>query len=365
MHLRSAEVQLHDKRLRNFLPQPLSSLPPPGVVIPDQPSLDISSAPPTPSEHHSDAGAAEQSQRVASGVAAGLRRGLKSARNAFGLFRRYSGLTFPSHDPDGDLGVSDLSDIVETVPYAQGSVTSTSYGPFPNKNSFLLGEWYWNRGAQKSQQNFKELLDIITSDDYRPADVRDTKWNEVNAQLVDGDCDTGEWTDEDAGWIVSPVSISVPFHRNTDSPGTREYTVANLHHRPLVSVIREKIRNPATHPHFHYEPYELFWQAKPDKDEIRVHGELYTSPAFIDAYNALQESPREPNCDLPRVVVGLMFWSDATHLTNFGNAKLWPLYLFFGNDSKYRRGKPSSNCCEHVAYFEHVCRHHSQLLLLL
>jgi hypothetical protein len=59
-------------------------------------------------------------------------------------------------------------------------------------------------------------------------------------------------------------------------------------------------------------------------------------------------------CDLPRVVAGLMFWSDVTHLTSFGDAKIWPLYMFFGNESKYFRCKPSSNLCHHVAYFQSV-----------
>jgi len=54
-----------------------------------------------------------------------------------------------------------------------------------------------------------------------------------------------------------------------------------------------------------------------------------------------------------------MFWSDATHLTAFGNTKLWPLYMFFGNESKYRRCKPSHHLCEHIAYFQTA----SQLLL--
>jgi hypothetical protein len=152
------------------------------------------------------------------------------------------------------------------------------------------------------------------------------------------------------------VKIFVPFHRNMDTPGSREYTVANLHHRSLVSIIRDKIANPVNHAHFHYEPYELLWRPDYRRKDIRVHGELYTSPTFIDAHIALQYSARESGCDLERVVVGLMFWSDATHLTTYGNAKLWPLYLFFGNDSKYRRSKPSSNCCEHVAYFETVRR---------
>ena len=33
-----------------------------------------------------------------------------------------------------------------------------------------------------------------------------------------------------------------------------------------------------------------------------------------------------------------MFWSDATHLATFGMVKLWPIYLLFGNLSKYVRG---------------------------
>jgi hypothetical protein len=60
---------------------------------------------------------------------------------------------------------------------------------------------------------------------------------------------------------------------------------------------------------------------------VRVQGELYTSPAFVDAHQELQDSPAEPGCNLPRVIAALMFWSDATHLTAFGNAKLWPLYM--------------------------------------
>ena len=63
-----------------------------------------------------------------------------------------------------------------------------------------------------------------------------------------------------------------------------------------------------------------------------------SSEAFIEAHRDLQDSP---GCHLPRIIVGLMFASDGTHLTAFSNAKLWPLYLAIGNESKYRRSKPS------------------------
>ncbi|KAH7904490.1 hypothetical protein BJ138DRAFT_1019091 [Hygrophoropsis aurantiaca] len=72
----------------------------------------------------------------------------------------------------------------------------------------------------------------------------------------------------------------------------------------------------------------------------------------MDAHKEVQGLPNEPGCDRPKVVVALQFWSDSTHLTSFGNAKLWPLYLWFGNESKYRRCKPSCHLCNHIAYFQ-------------
>ncbi|KII83440.1 hypothetical protein PLICRDRAFT_58395 [Plicaturopsis crispa FD-325 SS-3] len=47
-----------------------------------------------------------------------------------------------------------------------------------------------------------------------------------------------------------------------------------------------------------------------------------------------------------------MFWSDATHVAQFGQSKLWPVYGYFGNQSKYTRCKPSSRAAHHVAFVE-------------
>lgn len=49
-----------------------------------------------------------------------------------------------------------------------------------------------------------------------------------------------------------------------------------------------------------------------------------------------------------------MFASDETHLTSFGDAQIWPVYMHFGNESKYRRGKASLKLFEEVAYFQKV-----------
>jgi len=246
------------------------------------------------------------------------------------------------------------SDLGYTLP-------AKSYAPYPNQSSFLLGEWYWNDGEKKSQSSFQKLLKIVGHPDFRPEDVSANNWRIIDAQLSGERSCKGpthkedEWEDDDsrlAGWIKTPIRINVPFHKRTLQPGPQEFDAGFLHHRTLMSVIRERITQPSIHPHLHFEPYELFWQPNGATEPVRVHGELYTSEAFIDAHNKLQDSPPEPGCDLPRVVVGLMFASDGTQLTSFSTAKLWPVYLTIGNESKNRRSKPSCHAFEHVAYLE-------------
>ncbi len=100
------------------------------------------------------------------------------------------------------------------------------------------------------------------------------------------------------------------------------YPTPSLHSATVVlwAVIKEKMANLHDFKNFHLEPYMLQWQRgkiqKPGTTPIRVYGELYTSPAFLEAHNEIQKLAGEPGCLLPRVVVGLMFGSDATHTSH-------------------------------------------------
>jgi hypothetical protein len=258
----------------------------------------------------------------------------------------------PSHDPEEHTTPDDLRD-ASVDEESLVDVPAQDYYPYPNRNAFRLGEWYWNGGPQKSQASFKELVTIVGDPAFRPDDIRNTKWDHLNHTLADDD----GWMEEDAGWEKTQVSITVPFQmrRNATADGTpREFVVGDFYHRSIVSIVREKLSNPAHDDLFHYEPYSLQWQPTATSNPMRVHGEIYTSPAFLDAHDELQSSPPEPDCTLPRHIIALMFASDATHLTSFGDAKLWPLYMFFGNESKYRRCKPSCRLGNHVAYFNRV-----------
>jgi hypothetical protein len=349
------QVQL-PKRYQDDPPQASPALPPPpnsGGFIPGEESCEGSNSAP---------GSLPLSRNRVEGES-GNCPVLRTPCNIFGLLRCYYSTEFPSHDPEEFNDFVALSDICN--PHHEGN-----FGPYPNHSSFALGEWYWGGGAQKSKQSFKNLINIITGPGFKPKDVGDTKWDSINYEL--GGDEGAVWEDEDlGGWKRTAVTIQVPFHRFTALPGVQEYTVHDFHHHSIVSILKEKLSDGHEFWHFHIEPYKLRWQpghvAPPDSEgsSIRVHGELYTSLAFLKAHKEIQELQGEPGCNLPRVVVGLMFASDQTHLTSFGETKLWPLYLFFGNDSKYRRGKPSLHLCNHVAYFHKVRTITTQRLMVI
>ncbi|KAG6905806.1 hypothetical protein DXG01_000630, partial [Tephrocybe rancida] len=254
---------------------------------------------------------------------------IDTPENAFGLFRRYQ--TAPTHDPESSVSAEVLSKVT-----CKSSHAAPSYAPYPNLNAFKLGKWYWLEGIKKSQESFSSLMGIVSDKDFVPDDVRGVNWTRINQELGMNDWDGDEWEDVVAGWQVSSVYIQVPFHRNNDQPG-------------------EKLKQKKVDmPHFHLKPYDLMWCRNLQEEPIHLYGEIYTSSSFSQAHRNLQLFPPVPGCDLPQYVLALMFWSDGTHLTDFGNASLTPCYMQFGNESKYRRCKPSAHLMEHMAYFQEL-----------
>ena len=328
-------------RYRDLLPEPPRAAPPPLVSPPD---LTEHLASPCHGAHTDSLSV--DTVNTKQGV-------FRTLRNAFNVFRRYTSSNRPSHDPEANTTTDDLSDVVAQSEALDVHPVVPSYGPYPNRNAFLLGEWYWNGGSQKSQSSFKDLLQIVSDPSFNPSDVRDINWKDVDEQLTQVNHE-----EDDTGWTRTPVTILVPaqHHRKSSfsQSGPQNLIFADFYHRSILSVVKEVLSSPERHRHFHYEPHELLWQPPGLSDPIPVYGELYSSPAFVQAHLDLQNSPPEPNCKLPRCIAALMFASDATHLTSFGDVKLWPLYLYFGNESKYRRCKPSENLCSHIAYFQGV-----------
>ncbi|KJA22070.1 hypothetical protein HYPSUDRAFT_202540 [Hypholoma sublateritium FD-334 SS-4] len=125
---------------------------------------------------------------------------LKTPCNTFGLFRQYFAVSFPSHDPDSEVQSSDVSHSPTDDDPAE-SLSAKVFRPYPNKNAFLLGEWYWNGGLQKSKEDFKNLMNIICDQSFVPADIRDVPWDSLNEHLGESTDSEDAWLDQpDAGW---------------------------------------------------------------------------------------------------------------------------------------------------------------------
>ena len=56
------------------------------------------------------------------------------------------------------------------------------------------------------------------------------------------------------------------------------------------------------------------------------------------------------------------------HLTSFGNAALWLIYEWFGNQSKYPWGKPTLFAAQHVTYIpkeSHMFKRYFEINLII
>ncbi|KAJ3542953.1 hypothetical protein NMY22_g3318 [Coprinellus aureogranulatus] len=284
-------------------------------------------------------------------------------KNEYGLYKTYWTTEDRPHDPDlyiSDLDLKDDEDSPLDVSAQFPMEVVNRYHPFPNWSSYMLGEWYWDDRSGKSRDSFQQLVNIITDPDFKTNDIRRTNWNKVNDTLASsGGADAADrgnqWIDDGSSWISLPVTIKVPFNSTSTNPGSQAYTVQGFRYRPLIPAILAKLRDPGASDHFHIVPSELHWQPSEKGAQVRVYSDLYHSDAFLEAYRDIQLLPPEPDQDeLPRCVVALMFSSDETMLTSFGNVKLWPVYMAFGNEPKSRRGSVSLKLFEEMAYFQSV-----------
>jgi hypothetical protein len=163
------------------------------------------------------------------------------------------------------------------------------------------------------------------------------------------------------GWLESSVRIRLPLDK-TKMPesSAAELEVGGLFHRDIIDVISSVYQSDAVRS-FNHIPFKQFWKPSDDSSPERLYGEIFTSEVMLDADNDIRQCCLENNSDpqpsdLEAVSVPLLFYSDSTHLANFGSASCWPVYMFFGSQSKYVRAMPSSSACHHIAYMPEVRR---------
>ncbi|EGN93613.1 hypothetical protein SERLA73DRAFT_63876 [Serpula lacrymans var. lacrymans S7.3] len=219
--------------------------------------------------------------------------------------------------------------------------------PYPNMTVYRLMKWMITGHNRKSEKEIMRLArEVINAPDFKADDLKGFdahRANRILDQSENRDPATGD------GWKECNINICVPTRVMNPKGNGKIFAIPHFRYRPLVSVIKSAFSDVSAKS-FHLFPFKRIWQPPFSGSKQRVHDELYTSDSWIQAQEALNKQPPEPGCKLERVIAALMFWSDATRLTSFGSVGAWPVYMYFGNLSKYVRAKPTSGACHHVAY---------------
>ncbi|CDO69624.1 hypothetical protein BN946_scf184851.g12 [Trametes cinnabarina] len=267
-------------------------------------------------------------------------------------------------------------------------------GPFDNVSQFRIFDWHYNASLTKSKDDFDDLLDVLRSDGFSVEDLNGFSAQAGQQKLDEYAPAQGIFSAAD-GWFNTSVEVPLPKPRQRfdSEEAAPHFTVSGVHHRRLTDLIRAAAEDSRLAEQYHWIPHMYFWQpntpvparaGSPDEippanaspspapsspppanaddappplpedvnERIRIFTDIYNSDAALHEFEAIRNRPRNPEDapDVEYVMAPLMFWSDATHLTSFGSASLWPIYMYFGALLKYVRGMPTEFAAHHVAY---------------
>lgn len=282
-------------------------------------------------------------------------------KDTFGRYRVYMGT--PQSIPDSGNELDSMSNVPEVADAAADpsihvpTSSATAVYPCPNISSFLLQDWHWNGGAQKSQASRASLInDVLLDPRFSTEDLKGINWRQLDDNLR-----TSTSNSNGPAWSVHSVNVSIPPRGAKDAQTRQSDTSAGnfpveMHSRKLTDIIRDTFEH--NDPRFmHYEPYESHCQAPGSSSSQRLYSEGYESPRMIDHHHEIQKIKLDEPCDLPRCAAEVMVFSDALQLGLFGHAKAWPILISFANISKYERCRPNSKAWQELAYLPSVSKH--------
>lgn len=279
-----------------------------------------------------------------------------SIANTFGIWRDYP--RRPARDPDSALRLKDLVEpLPKIAPPSQPASTKPPNSPpwpFANATIHRTMQWLNNGNTVKSENQINEFVNkVILSPDFQQDHFTGFDAHRENIRL-DNALDQSSFR---AQFCESTIDILVPS--GAVGIPSKTFAVPGLLHRKLVAVIADAFSSPLSHL-FHFSPFKLYHKSPITAKEERIFGEIYTSDAFLEEHEEVQIHsllpPDDLECKREKVIAALMFSSDSTHLTNFGTAKAWPIYLMLGNLSKYIRAQPNSGAMLHLAYIPSVSK---------
>lgn len=317
--------------------------------------------PEPPAEEWSDGGQAS-SDAVASQIT--------TDPDSFGVFRRYSSTSISSHNPKDADPFSDISSVqpgsVTSQPAqsigsdlaAQSDDKSEPLYTSTNPTRDLLLGWWFTEGSSNGIKSLGSLVSCLTSPQFDVSRLQG--FNPVTAlrqfERESSSLRSGTTLTPGNSWKTEVIKVRVPCvgvkQCEEDAP---EFVVNGLLYRDPVEVVVNELMDPDLFENLHIKSFEEWWKPSEGNESVRVYSELYTSDAMLGAERDLQAALKTTSGpQLETFVVSILLYSDSTHLTSFGSASLWPVYLFIGNLSKYTRSKPTSFSAHHIAYLPTV-----------
>jgi hypothetical protein len=255
--------------------------------------------------------------------------------------------------------------------------------PFPNLPSWLFAYHHWVQGDKKTLKNRDTLQAMLERNDFDVKGIKNINFKALDKAVVTGNS-SAPWDLLHDGWQEETIIIDISTGQKQTQASQRADAAASMrtardNTEPDIpakhpsrgypyavkfwrkSIVEEVCKTFSMSPaakDFVYNPYILEHCAPgslPSDKAIKcAFGELYTSNAWTREDICLQNLPHEPDCDLPRAIIVLMFWSDATQIAHFGQLKVWPLYQYYSNQSKNERVRPSCHAACPVAFFSTV-----------
>ncbi|KAI1786911.1 hypothetical protein LXA43DRAFT_849065, partial [Ganoderma leucocontextum] len=136
------------------------------------------------------------------------------------------------------------------------------YGPFENASQFRLTDHFYGRSDVHSLDNFDDLLHVIRSDGFNPADLDNFSARKAEDLLEKYEPPTGAFSASD-GWLESCVEIPLPKSRSKyrTEDATPKYKVEGVVHRRLLSLIKTMVEDQNSrfaHKH-HWYGHEMYW----------------------------------------------------------------------------------------------------------
>ena len=250
------------------------------------------------------------------------------------------------------------AEITEKLGVAVATLKENYFRPFMNASSYHLIHWFYNGTKTKTLEDLDRLVqNVLLKPDFVLEDLKKFRAarESQRVDVIKDEALADSLFQASDGWYKVAMNIPVPFEHFAynsiaDIP---LFKVESLFFQRPIEVVKAALQD-ALPEEFHLQPFKMYWQHDEEDPENleRVYTDLYNADEFLKEQDRIQMDHETSEHEI--VIAAMMFWSDETHLANFGTASSWPGYLFLGNQSKYVRCKPGAFAAHHLAYIPKV-----------